>query len=283
MQYELPNGYLSASSLNCLLACPRMFELRYIDRIPVAPTASQLTGTALHRTFEQYYRGVIANPDNRLTASQMQDLSTACLHETMTTEEHYLTDAEQEEAENTVRDLASTYAENVAGGIVPLAVEEEHVWLSRCGVPMLAYIDLRHRLPDGSQGIVDYKVTSRKWTPDKLTNSLQFNLYALVTGIGNVEVHNLVKAAPAKRTSTAEPVDGVTDIAPNIRILRHAFDGSANEHLEGLIESCACLITAGIFTPCAMDAWNCNPDWCGYWNLCRGKAQGKIIDLAAAA
>ena len=57
MQYELPNGYLSASSLNCLLTCPRQYEFRYIDRIPVAPTASMLTGSALHKTFETYYKG----------------------------------------------------------------------------------------------------------------------------------------------------------------------------------------------------------------------------------
>ncbi len=145
---------------------------------------------------------------------------------------------------------------------------------------MLAYIDLRHRLPDGSEGIIDYKVTSRKWTPDKLTNSLQFNLYALVTGLRNVEVHNLVKTAPAKRT-TAKSIDGVTDIAPNIRLLRHTYDGSSHDYLEDLIESCARLITSGIFTPCAMDAWNCNPEWCGYWSLCRGKGPSKVIDLAA--
>ena len=89
-QYELPSGYLSASSLNCLLTCPRMFEFRYIDRIPTPPTASMLTGTALHRTFETYYKGVIANPDNRLTASQMADLATSTLEDVLTSEEHYL-------------------------------------------------------------------------------------------------------------------------------------------------------------------------------------------------
>ncbi len=280
MQYELPNGYLSASSIGTLLTCPRMFEFRYVLRIPVPPTASMLTGTALHRTLESYYRAVIENADNRLTPDQMADLATATLEETLTTEEHYLKPEEQEEAGTTVRELSTSYVEHVAGTIMPLAVEEQHVWTSRCGIPMLAFIDLRHRPPDGGEGIIDYKVTSRKWTPDKLANSLQFNLYALGTGLKNVEVHNLVKAAPSKHTTTKH-IDGVTDIAPSIRILRHAFDGSANDHLEDIIESSARLITAGVFTPCAMDAWNCNPKWCGYWSICRGKAQTVTIDLAA--
>ena len=281
LQYELPNGYLSATSLNCLLTCPRMFEFRYVEKLPVPPTASMLTGTALHRTFEQYYRGVIENADNRLTAIQIADLSTAMLEDTLTTEEHYLKSEEQEEAGTTVRELSTSYVEHVAETIMPLAVEEQHVWSARCGVPMLAYIDLRHQLPDGSQGIVDYKVTTKRWTPDKLTNSLQFNLYAMMTGICNVEVHNLVKATPAKRTSMTKPIDGVTDVDHNCRVLRHTFDGSANDYLEDLIASCAALITSGIFMPCAMDSWNCNPDWCGYWNICRGKIHRSMIDLAA--
>ena len=279
MTFTLPNDYLSASSLNCLLTCPRQYQFRYIERIPTPPTASMLTGTSLHRTFEAYYRGVIENADNRLTRDQMADLATATLEETLTTEEHYLKPEEQEEAGVTVRELSASYVESVAGTIVPLAVEEQHVWTARCGVPMLAYIDLRHQLPDGGEGIIDYKVTSRKWTPDKLTNSLQFSLYSMMTGIGDVEVHNLVKAS-AKRT-TAKPIDGVTDIAPNLRILRHAFDGSGNDHLEDIIESSARLITAGIFPPCSPDAWNCSPDFCGYWHLCRGKAETKMFDLAA--
>ena len=281
MQYELPNGYLSASSLNCLLTCPRQYEFRYIDRIPVAPTASMLTGSALHKTFETYYKGVITNSDNRLTATQMADLATETLHETLTSEEHYLSETEQEEAGIVVRDLASTYAENVAPTIVPLAVEEEHVWLSRCGVPILSYIDLRRRCPDGGEVVCDYKITTKRWTLDKLENSLQFNLYSMVTGIGDVEVHNLVKAAPAKRASIVKPQDNVIDLAPNLRILRHYFDGSLHEYMEDLIESCAHLITSGIFTPCSLDSWCCNPDWCGYWSQCRGKAQSKTIDIAA--
>ena len=199
----------------------------------------------------------------------------------LTSEENYLKPEEQEEAGIVVRDLASAYAEHVAPTIVPLAVEEERVWLSRCGVPILSYIDLRHKLPNGSESIADYKVTSKRWTLDKLENSLQFNLYSMVTGIGDIEIHNLIKTAPAKRASTAKPQDGVIDLAPNLRLLRHNFDGSANDFMEDLIESCARLITSGIFTPCAMDAWCCNETWCGYWHLCRGKAQSKTVDMAA--
>ncbi len=280
MQYDLPQGYLSASSLTTLLTCPRMFEFKYIDRIPTPPTGAMITGTALHRTFQNYYQTAMESAQ-RYTSLQAKDLAVAMLEDTITTEECYLSSEERTFAISIVQDLSMTYVEHVAKGIMPLAVEEEHVWTARCGVPLLAYIDLRHQLPDGSQGIADYKITGKRWTLDKVMNSLQFSLYDMMTGIRDLTVHNLVKASVSKRISAQKQIAGVTDITPSIRILHHCFDGSSNDHLESIIETSARLITSGIFTPCALDAWNCSPDFCGYWSLCRGKGQSKVIDMAA--
>ncbi|MBP3729931.1 MAG: PD-(D/E)XK nuclease family protein [Mailhella sp.] len=280
MQYELPNGYLSASALNCLLTCPRQYEFRYIYRLPTPPTVSMLTGTALHRTFEEYYRTAMTSAQ-RYSVSQAKELAVTAFEDVTTSEECYLTAEERSSAVSIVQDLTATYIEAIAKDIVPLAMEEQCVSTARCGVPLLAYIDLRRQYPDGTEGIADYKITARKWTPDKLVNSLQFNLYSMMTGIGDIEIHNLVKASPAKRTVTAKQTDDTIDIAPNLRLLRHYFDGSQAEHLETLIESAARLITSGIFMPCSLDAWCCNATWCGYWNICRGKAQAKTFDLAA--
>ena len=280
MQYELPNGHLSASALNTLLTCPRMYEFKYIDRIPTPPTASMLTGTALHKTFEEYYRTAMTSTQ-RYTADQIKELAATSFEDTITSEECYVTAEERSAAISTVKNLAATYVDLVAASITPLAVEEQHVHTARCGVPLLAYIDLRRQYSDGSEGIIDYKITTRKWTPDKLKNSLQFSLYAMMTGIGDIEVHNLLRAAPANRVASAKKSDDMIDIAPDLRILRYFFDGGINDHLDNLIESAARLITSGVFMPCALDAWNCTPEWCGYWHLCRGKAQSKTLDLAA--
>ena len=281
MQYTLPKAYLSASALNCLLTCPRQYQFRYIEKIPVPPSAAMLTGTALHKTFEQYYRGIIENPANRLSSSQTADLAMTAFEDTVTSEENYLTCTEREQASATVRELASAYVETVGKGIVPLAVEEQYQYTSRCGVPLLAFIDLRRQCPDGSEMICDYKIMTKKWTMDKLANSLQFNLYAMITGNGDTEIHNIVKVQPSKRPAALKRTDDLFDLSPNLRVLRFSFDGGAFNHLENLIESAAQLITSGIFMPCALDAWNCTPEWCGYWNLCRGKPQAKAFDMAA--
>ena len=31
------------------------------------------------------------------------------------------------------------------------------------------------------------------------------------------------------------------------------------------------LFSLGVFPPCAPDSWACTPEWCGYWQLCRGR------------
>ena len=280
MTYELPNGYLSASALNLLLTCPKQYEFRYVDRLSTPPSLAMITGTSLHRTFQDYYQTAMESAQ-RYTSIQAKDLAATMLEDTISTEECYLSREERTSATSVVQDLSVAYIEHVAKDIMPLAVEEEHVWTAKCGVPLLAYIDLRHQRQDGSQGIIDYKITSKRWTPDKICNSLQFNVYAMMTGLLNIDIHNLVKASATKRISAQKQIAGVTDITPSIRILNHTFDGSTNDHLEGLLESSARLITSGIFTPCAMDAWCCTPDVCGYWNLCRGKGQSRVIDMAA--
>ncbi len=47
MTFTLPNDYLSASSLNCLLTCPRMYEFRYVDKLPTAWRSRKLAALSL--------------------------------------------------------------------------------------------------------------------------------------------------------------------------------------------------------------------------------------------
>lgn len=289
-KYELPRGYLSASSLNMLLTCPKQFEFRYVKGLIIPPGAALVTGSAMHRTLETYYRDAMTS-SQRLTGKQTAELAVSSLDEVLDEGETNVSDEERENAIHDLTGLAETYVDTVAKDIVPLAVEEEVRYTASCGVDLLAYLDLRRQLQnvkpheDGvldDEGICDYKITGRKWTIDKLRNSLQFNLYALITGIGDIEIHNMLKDVKVnKRMPSKAPVDGVTDISSNLRVLHHVFDGSQVDHLENLIESAAKLITSGIFMPCSLDSWCCNETWCGYYSRCRGanSCNVKYVDV----
>ncbi len=268
MQYILPKGYLSASAIKTLQTCPRQYEFRYIHGIINPPNAALAVGSVAHKTLEIYYTDAM-NSSVRLTPAQVGELSGDVLSDWVEDNEHTMSEPEREEAHKLLPGMMHCYSEKIGKNIKPLKVEQEVRFTMASGVPMLAYLDLVHER-DGQEVLADYKITGKKLTAANVANSLQFNLYALMTGIGALDVHNIVKAKtkPVARISDA---DGVTDLTSNLRRLEHTFDGGDAAHFENLVEASARLITSGIFMPCAPDSWCCNSDWCGYWQLCRGK------------
>lgn len=277
LQYTLPRDHLSASALSMLLRCPRQYEFRYIEQKKEPPRAALIQGSAAHRVFQSYFREVLAG-GRRLTPDETGELAALSLDDVLAEREAELSKSEISAIRDTLPGMASDYVKHVAASIEPLAVEEEVRYRSRCGVTILGYLDLRHRTGEAGQTIADYKVTNKRWNLSQLADSIQFNLYALMTGIGDIAVHNLIPGATKAASGKAQA--GVVDVAPWLRILRRRFAGEMAEHLENLIERAASLISAGIFVPCDPGVWCCSEAWCGYWKLCRGQSQPRLFDMA---
>ncbi|MGN1039042.1 MAG: RecB family exonuclease, partial [Mailhella sp.] len=286
MKYELPRGYLSASSIGTLMTCPRQYEFRYIQNLVIPPNAALVTGSVMHKVFENYYKDAMEAKDgSRLTAEQASEMAGDIAHDYIAgNSEVKLSEGEQNDLYGSVRPLTKTYVDRVGRHIRPIGTEEEVRVTLPCGVDVLGYLDLRHELSHTEEerkraedtgekleevGICDYKITGKKRTLPWLVNSLQFNLYTFMTGIRDVQIHNLIKV-PYRPAPSRPTEEGVTDYASNLRVLHHTFSGEDDDHLNLLVESAARLITSGIFMPAPMDSWCCTPEWCGYWNLCRG-------------
>jgi len=270
MRYALPRGYLSASSIKTLQTCPKQYEFRYVNNIVIPPNAALAVGSSAHKTLETYYNDAMSS-SQRLTPKQVGELSGDTFEEWLHENETTMTNEEKSEAHTLLPDMLTGYVEKIGQFVKPTATETEVRFTTEGGVPMLGYIDLMFENEEtGEVAIADYKVTGRKMNIGDLSNSLQFNLYAMMTGIGDIQIHNLVKARG--KTLPKKPTqDGVTDYSSNLRTLQHNFDGSEAGHFSQLVDSAAKLITSGIFMPCAPDSWCCNDNWCGYWKLCRGK------------
>ena len=269
MKYTLPRGYLSASSIKMLQTCPKQFEFRYIENRVIPPGAALSMGSVTHKTLETYYSDAMTSA-SRLSPNQAGELAVATLDTWLDENENTLTREDKNNAQKLLPDIVSNYVSHVGQHITPVDVEQEVRYRALCGVELLGYIDLVHATEEGT-ALADYKITSKKMSLSDLSNSLQFNLYSLMTGIGDIQIHNLVKtngkALPKKPAS-----DGLTDYTSNLRVISHRFDGSQAEHFENMVEAAARLITSGIFMPCDPTSWACTPTWCGYWNLCRGRA-----------
>ena len=279
--YELPKGYLSASSMDTLLKCPRMFEFRYIENRRKPSNKMLALGSITHGAFETYYRDVMDNTDDdRLTGRQMVEMTMDhVMPDWFDNNETDITERDREEIEEVVPDVVENYVDRVGCSITPVGVEKEVDFVMENQVPVKAYLDLVRETPNG-QGLVDYKVSGKAWQLARLQNSLQFMLYSYITGIQDVQIQNIIKPASGKKIVIDDKYE-VKDAESHgtyefragsgLNILGHRFADSQKHYLEELVERCAQLITTGVFTLTAPGNWWCSPVYCDYWAFCRGK------------
>ena len=265
--YILPTDHLSASSLGVFKRCERQYKFRYVDGITLPASYAQAAGSILHACLQNYFDSVLDG--HRPTPDEAADLAAdACenyvdRHETDMTAEEFST------LKPEVRSALLDYIESVGKDVIPIATEDGFIIKMRCGVPIMGFIDLKLRHGDDIV-IGDYKLTAKKWTGSDLVNSLQFNLYAHLTGIPHVQVHNITRTAPKSKPRTMPPEEGVVDFG-RVRIIEHRFSSTDWPFWEDLVESAAERITSGVFAPGDPSAWHCTPEYCGYWQMCRGK------------
>lgn len=281
MYFNLPRDYLSASQISMYLRCGMQYWFRYIEGISRPPGIAALQGTALHETNEQYYNDVIKNKAP-FTPRQAAEFAMFSFEQEVDEKGYAVNDKTKDETAVILTHTTESYISNVATIVRPISTEEEVRYQANCGVTVLGYLDLRRRPfpwelqlnPNLDQVIADYKLTGKKWNLDKLTNSLQFMLYTIATGVGRVEIHNITRATkkPKKNKVTADQQkESVVDPTSNIRMIRHDFNGDEYNHVENLITRVAEGISKGVFMPCDPDSWACSETWCGYWDRCRGK------------
>lgn len=291
-RFDLPRGYLSASALSTLLRCPKQFEFRYIHDITSPPSAALVTGKAAHSTYEEYFSDYLQSK-KRMTPKMVSELSVTMLDTELEASDFKLKAADYDATVADLQDITGSYVQYIGKDIEPISVEDEFRYITKCGVELLGFLDLKHKISVETPatevntslvGLIDYKITAKKWNRSKLTNSLQFNLYSLATGIEHIAIHNMIKGGKSKKLPTKPSTDeGVTDVTSKLRVIEHKFDNLEYEHFDTMVYQAAQLITAGLFMPCDPETWCCNENWCGYWNLCRGANRSKatIVDLSS--
>ena len=273
--YNLPKPYLSASQVSSFLLCPKAYEFAYIHGIPWRPNIAMLKGTAEHGTYEKVYEDKIQDLP-MLTSSQVGEYGVYQLEEAAKKEDYRLDGSEKDNTIQEIKKETTAYTEYVVPTITPLDCEREVKAVLPSGIEMLAYLDLIHiNTETGEDIITDYKISGKKWSPAKAIDSLQFQIYSMITEIPLIEVHNVVAAKSVTKKPTTKVIekapDGVVEVTNNIRILKVNNKEVNFNHLNELIEGVAKTISAGIFAPCDPSSWKCSEKFCDYWKACRGK------------
>jgi hypothetical protein len=242
--------HLSYSSISSYLACGQAWKYHYLDKVQ-KPTAEALFfGSAFHNTVETF----IANGHQGNIVECWQDAWT----KQKESDPSVVFDSSEEESHNTgVRMLT---APDIQKGILSIKSKqiETKVELRVPGVPIpvIGYIDVI--TDDGVPG--DFKTSSKSWTSDKAVNEMQPVFYL------------------AALNQAGKPVPGgrfrhyvfVKTREPKFQVIEHVHQPGEMFWMFGMIKSVWTGIDRGVF-PLNPTGWKCCPQYCDYWNLCRGK------------
>jgi hypothetical protein len=242
--------HLSYSSISSYLACGQAWKYHYLDKVPVPTAEALFFGSAFHSTVETFignnHEGEILSDWDMLWKRQLE-VDPKVVFET-TPEDLYNTGVKMLTAPEIQKGILSIKAATI----------ERKVTLCVPGVPVpvIGYIDVITK--DGVPG--DFKTSARAWTMDKALGELQPVFYL------------------AALNQAGEPVQGgrfrhyvfVKTKEPKFQMLEHAHSTGEMFWLFKMIKSVWDSINAGVF-PLNPTGWKCNPQYCDYWSMCRGK------------
>jgi len=166
-----PINYLSYSQIETFNNCPLQYRYRYIQRIPVSPSAAQTFGDILHRTLKDFYQGI----------KQGKKLKEKDLWEILNNNWSsfgYASKAHEEKMKIQAKRMLKDFYQKFDHKLVPKDLEQPFIIKVSPDLKVGGKIDRVDEIKDGKLEIIDYK-TGKTWEQKELDNSLQMTVYAL--------------------------------------------------------------------------------------------------------
>lgn len=246
----------SASQVSTYLKCGKQWEFRYIDGLILPPKAALTVGGSVDTA-------VTENLCHKVDTGEI--LSDADVLDIYSDDfEKRAIDTEWGKDDKGVQkdmgaQLVSTHNKNLAPKINPIAVQESFVIETDAGYDLRGFMDII----EDDKTIVDTKTSKNKYAENAVTRNLQAAMYDFAFEATRGEKakgfrFDVLKKPTKTKPAEVQQVDGkVTD--------------SDKEWLFENINQVNTAIDAGIAMPAPDGAWWCSKDWCGFYNLCKGK------------
>ncbi|MFZ5365764.1 MAG: ATP-dependent helicase [Patescibacteria group bacterium] len=167
---HFPINYLSFSQIDTFDTCPLQYRYKFIQRIPVPPSAAASFGDSIHKTLRDFYQGV--KKGERLTKKDL--LKTL---ETNWSSQGYASRAHEEKMKKTGERMLSDFYEKFDSKIVPRDLEQPFIIKVSPDLKIGGKID-RIDEKEGKLEIIDYK-TGKILDQKDIDKSLQMMVYAL--------------------------------------------------------------------------------------------------------
>lgn len=284
----LPRGYLSVSQINTLVNCPHSWKLQYVDGKPRKTSVRPFQGVQVHRAVEK----VLGAKLKTGTALPL-DAALDAFSDEFEKSKGMIEDWEGEDpglVKDTGVKCTRAYYEEAEAAATPLVVEKTFSTTIKSSdgkihLPVFGridsiqvqthtvqeYQDIREKVAaagdDGAAKALslvkkplrvhDLKVTTDKWSESDLQNDIQFQLYAGVEHIPDVQVDQVVKGrAKVPR--------------PRYEVLTGVVTNKDIEHAVEVAAGVAKTIGLGHFPMTLPSNWWCSEKWCSMWRFCRG-------------
>lgn len=265
LDFSLPKGFFSHSQYVSWLICGKAYEFKYVKQTKTPNYPSTTRGSSTHSGVEYVLLEKMAGRAASLEVGR--DLVGKKFDEMASGIEDW-GDEDPVETRDTALKLFETYFVHGLPKINPLAVEKG--FAKKIGdVPTVGWIDLIDEQPVAvtpgmtpemlalapkKRIIVDLKTSTTKWSDAEVAKDPQFTLYAMVEGVPDIRVDQLIpyKKGPAfvQANSIRTPEDAEV----------------YTEHLNEVAD----FVRKGIFPKTTVDNWACNKKHCSFFHMCRG-------------
>jgi len=166
-----PVTYLSYSQIETFNNCPLQYRYRYIQRIPVPPSAAQSFGDSIHKTLRDFYK--LVKEGRKLKEEDLIEIfSKNWIKEGYASKSH-----EKKSKKEGEKILRNFYQKEFNLQIIPHLLEHPFVVKISPNLKIGGKIDRIDKLGKEIE-IIDYK-TGKAWEQKEVDNSLQMSVYAL--------------------------------------------------------------------------------------------------------
>lgn len=235
----------SHSQVDTYLACPKAYELKYIQGLtPKVKSCALAEGKAMHAALEARHQGKTKEEAGDLFQREVR-------RETVEMGIDWkMEDTSLPEMDGRAKVFLERYDDLRHVPFDETSIEKK-VEGTIAGVPFVAYMDLIRRDAEGNPCITDYKVTRTAKDSGEVEQGMQLGIYSILTGIPAVEMVSFVKTKTPKVVAVAG------------RRSRRSL-----ERVERVIHGVVQAVHRNIFPYASPTSWKCSRTYCDFWHLC---------------
>lgn len=248
--------HVSHSQISMWKRCPKQWEYRYVEGIKIPPSGALVLGSSYHETLELNFKQKMHT---------QKDLDLADFYDVFSTSWDTRIHEEEEiawqdnERPHILKDvgthLVGAYRKEVSPAVQPTSVE--NCMVTDIGGTKFVYI---MDLIDTNEIVIDHKTSGKAYSQADVDKDIQASAAAFML----------------KRPILFQNHIAVKTSSPYIQIINSIRTDADIDWWLNMAKGIIAHMKTGIAPP-NPDGWHCSPNYCGYWNMCRGGLVRKIF------